>query len=151
MQHYFKNKKYSFPAYAWFILSLVFSEALLVLIAWLVLKLNLEIGMVKFYAVAALLGIALFVIFAARFFNRPDYVVTENEMIIKNNKRELHRFLFVKSKISPCVEKRKRYVLVRDGRKEKKYEVNLSGKKFEELISLVEKYSAGDENPSSLE
>ncbi|MCL1982065.1 MAG: hypothetical protein FWG53_03095 [Clostridiales bacterium] len=151
MQHIFKNKKFYFPAYAWFVLSLLFSEAVLVAIAWLVLKLNIEFSMVKFYAVVALLGLALLVIFAARFFNRPDYVVTESEMIIRNNKRELHRFPYARCKISPYIEKRKRFVVVKEGRKEKKHEVNISGKKFDELVSLVEKYSAVDENPVEME
>ena len=151
MEHYFKNKHKTFlgillPVLGMIILTLIFYFLFMYLLVE-VAGLNTTLGTI----IAIILNILIIVFFIYRVIvNSPDYIVTDNEVIFRNSKKETLRVSFKDNVISSEVVRHTyngiatatlRYMLVNDGKKEKKYICGLGKKNFDSFMSLIQAYS----------
>jgi hypothetical protein len=142
MEHVFSNKHRTIMGALPLVISFVTISSLIAM--WVYHK-NGDLVM------SACAGLALIALMVLMIIKAPDYVVTENEVILKRKGKVLKQFPYKDYKMSPYVLKRyycgvligtERDLITHDGKTENTTKIMLGKNEFDEFMALITAYSA---------
>lgn len=153
MEHHFRSRYKTFLGIIMPTLGAIFMAFIFF---WIFISILQKLTMIEDFliiVISVLISSLIVILFLYKIMNSPDYIVTDKEVIFKNRKKEILRVPYKGNYMSSYVVKHSyngiptvtmRYLIIDDGKKEKKHVCALKKKHFDEFMSLILAYSGKD-------